>query len=95
MDEADLEKYTLALRTQLAERRALWDILQEFIGQYALAFDDPTAAIKNLSERVAFRLDQKEADAKAKGLELPLATEKTAVDRFFSDLTARAERREL
>jgi hypothetical protein len=95
MDKQELEKYELALRTQLAERRALWLILQEIVGRYASSFDDPNDALKTLSERVTFRMDRKEADAIAKGLELPLATVKGAVDRFFAELLERLEKEEL
>ncbi len=93
MEEAD--QYALALRTQLAERRALWTILQELIGRYAESFDDPDAALRNLSERIIFRLERKDDDALAKGLELPLATVKVAVGRFFSELAGRLSAGEL
>jgi hypothetical protein len=95
MDEEDLDKYVLALRTQLAERRALWEILQEFVGRYANTFDDPRDALENMSARVTVRLERKETDARAKGLELPLATVKTSVDRFFSELASRQAAGEL
>jgi hypothetical protein len=95
MTEDQLEEYKLALRTQLAERRALWEILQDFIGRYASAFDDPSVALEDMSSRVTFRLEQKEAAAKAKGLDLQLAFVKTSVDRFFAELATREEAGEL
>lgn len=95
MNDEELERYALALRTQLAERRALWEILQEFVGRYASTFDDPATALENMSTRVTARLERKEPDALAKGLELPLATVQTAVDRFFGELSTRLEAGEL
>ncbi len=91
----DEELYKLALRTQLAERRALWEILQELIGRYANTFDEPKVALEDMVSRVTARLERKEADAKNKGLEVPLATVQVAVDRFFSELTTRLEVGEL
>ena len=91
----DPEEYTHAFRVQLAERRALWAILQEFVGRYASSFENPKEAIENLSERVMTRLDRKDDDAMAKGLELPLATVKDSVDRFFSELASRHQAGEL
>jgi hypothetical protein len=95
MTEEEFERYKIALRMQLAERRALWEILQEFVGRYASSFDEPKMALENMSSRVTARLERKEADAKAKGLEEPLATVQVAVDRFFSELTTRLEAGEL
>ena len=95
MTEDELERYELALRTQLAERRALWEILQELIGRYASDWDDPSAALENMSTRVTFRLDQKETDAKAKWLDLQLGFVKTSVDRFFAELATREAAGEL
>jgi hypothetical protein len=79
--------YARALRTIFAERRALWAILQEFVGRYAVTVDDPTEVLGNMSERIMFRLDLKDADANEKGLGIMLATVKDAVDRFFSELS--------
>lgn len=95
MTEEESERYQLALRTQLAERRALWEILQELIGRYAQTFDKPEDALGNMAERVTGRLQRKEADAKNRGLELPLATVQSAVDRFFSELSSRQAADEL
>jgi hypothetical protein len=95
MTEEELEQYMKALRMQLAERRALWEILQELIGRYASSSEEPKAALENMSSRVTVRLQRKESDAQAKGLEVPLATVLVAVDRFFSELTIRLEAGEL
>jgi len=91
MEKKDEKEYELALRTQLAERRALWEILQEIIGRYASISGDPGSVIENMNSRIIFRLDQKDSDATKKGLELPLATVKASVDRFFSELSLRLE----
>jgi hypothetical protein len=91
----DDPEYVHALRTQLAERRALWEVLQEFIGIYANSTDDPSAALQEMHDRVTLRLDRKEADAKQKNLELSLAYVKGSVDRFFSELSKRTEEGEL
>jgi hypothetical protein len=95
MNDEELEKYKLALRTQNAERHALWEILQELVGRYASTFDQPGEALENMSARVSARLSQRESDAQLRGLELPLATVQTSVDRFFSGLTKRLEAGEL
>jgi molybdopterin converting factor small subunit len=87
--EEELEAYLLALRTQLAERHALWEILQELIGRYASSFENPKEPLENMSARVSARLARREPRAKAKDLEVPLATVQVAVDRFFSELTTR------
>ena len=89
MDDDAAARYGHALRTQLAERRAIWEIQQELIGLYALNFDDPTEPLREMAERISRRLDQKEGDANAKGLDLPLAYVKSATDRFFSEMTER------
>lgn len=91
MTEEELERYQVALRTQLAERRALWFILQEVVSLYANATDDPDSALKYLSERTILRLDRKGDDATAKGLDLPLATVRESVDRFFVELSKRLQ----
>jgi len=95
MNEEELEKYKLALRTQLAERHALWEILQELIGRYASSFERPKDPLENMAARVSARLVRKEQDARDKGLELPLATVQISVDRFFSELATRLEAGEL
>ena len=65
----ETEKYERALRTQLADRHALWFILQEVVSLYATATDDPDSALQYLSERTILRLDRKDDDATAKGLD--------------------------
>ena len=95
MTEEELEQYKNALRMQLAERRALWEILQELIGRYASSFEQPNTALENMASRVTVRLQRTEPDAKTKGLEVPLAAVQVAVDRFFSELATRLEAGEL
>jgi len=95
MNDDEQEQYHLALRTQLAERRALWFILQEIVGKSALSAADPHEVFRDLSETIINRLDLKDDDAIAKNLGLPLATVKEAVARFFSELADRHERGKL
>jgi len=95
MTDEERVAYEHALRVQLAERRALWAILQEMVGRYALTFDEPAEALENIASRVIARLSRKDEDALAKGLELNLAYVKDAVDRFFGEMAERREKGDL
>ncbi len=69
MNEEESQAYHRALRAQNAERHALWEILQELVGRYATSTDDPEAILKNLADRVMWRLDQRDESAAERGLE--------------------------
>ncbi len=87
MNEEDLVAYGRVLRRQNADRRALWAILQELVGRYAKATDEPKTILDNFAECVAWRLEQKDEGAAEQGLELVLADTKASADRFFSELS--------
>jgi hypothetical protein len=60
-----------------------------------MASEEPEKTLENLAERTIFRLDLKTDDAEAKGLQLPLATVRQSVDRFFAELSKRLRQDDL
>jgi hypothetical protein len=95
MDESELKEYIRQLKIQTYERNALWEILQEFVGRYAKTTDDTETVLNNFEQCVLWRLDRKDDDAERKGLTEALEGVKSAVDRFFSELSRRHDRGEL
>lgn len=74
---------------------ARWRLDASAAGRYAMASEEPEKTLENLAERTIFRLDLKTDDAEAKGLQLPLATVRQSVDRFFAELSKRLRQDDL